>query len=127
MNESKSSSQVKRPASPSSSSTDSKAIKVESENESEGESEESENEEEYPHHSAREGSRYQADIKPFDPALSIATQKKQTPQDRLWDPDRIREEDLDAFVSIFPADIIENVYEVIVQCDYDLDRAYEEV
>ena len=80
----------------------------------------------YPHHSAREGSRYQANVRPFDPKLSRTTQRKQTPQDRLWDPDRIREEDLDSFISIFPADVLEHVFEVIVNCDYDLDKAYEE-
>ena len=59
-------------------------MKVESEkseSEQELESEDTdETEDEYPHHSAREGTRYQADVKPFDPALSIATQKKRTPQ-----------------------------------------------
>ncbi|KNB42195.1 acyl n-acyltransferase [Blastocystis sp. subtype 4] len=124
-------SQAKRPGSPPSTCLESKAVKVESEkseSEQELESEDTdETEDEYPHHSAREGTRYQADVKPFDPALSIATQKKRTPQDRLWDPDRIREEDLDSFISIFPADVVENVFEVIVNCDYNLDKAYEEL
>ena len=124
-------SQAKRPGSPPSTCLESKAVKVESEkseSEQELESEDTdETEDEYPHHSSREGTRYQADVTPFDPALSIATQKKRTPQDRLWDPARIREEDLDSFISIFPADVVENVFEVIVNCDYNLDKAYEEV
>lgn len=66
-------------------------------------------------------------MKPFDAQLSERERRPHAQQERLWDPDRLSAEDLESFTSIFPADLMEKVYEVIVECDYDLDRAYKEV
>ena len=62
-----------------------------------------------------------------DAQLSERERRPHAQQERLWDPDRLSAEDLESFTSIFPADLMEKVYEVIVECDYDLDRAYKEV
>ncbi|KAK8795038.1 hypothetical protein WA588_003889 [Blastocystis sp. NMH] len=87
----------------------------------------SDNEDEYPHHAARVGNTFQAVVKPFDAQLSERERRPHAQQERLWDPDRLSAEDLESFTSIFPADLMEKVYEVIVECDYDLDRAYKEL
>ena len=45
----------------------------------------------------------------------------------MWDPTRLSSEQLNRFVSYFPADVLEDVYVVIQQKNYDLKLAYEEV
>ena len=75
----------------------------------------------------REGEEYQAEVKPFDPEIASAQSKKEYKQEVLWDPNRLSHSELEAFTSIFPADLWENVFEVIVKYDYNLDAAYTDV
>ena len=84
-------------------------------------------EDEYPHHPAREGKRYQAVVTPFDPAMAEIVRNSHFTQEKIWDPTILPEEDLDAFIALFPVDSLERVYEVIAQEHYDLDKAYKEV
>ena len=89
--------------------------------------ESSSDEGEYPHHPARVGKEYQAVVRPYTSTEKRRYLKTEYHQEVLWNPDRLSHTELDAFVSIFPSDLWEKVFEVIVKCDYDLDKAYTEV
>ena len=84
-------------------------------------------EESYPHHLARVGDRHQAVVSSFDSSVAQQTQQVRTTYEKIWDPTRLSESDLDAFVGLFPADALETVYDVIAEKNYDLDKAYKEV
>ena len=90
-------------------------------------SNEEEEEDYYPHHSARRGSRYQTPVGEFDPRVRDTYKPTRTPPELVWDPTRLSSEQLNRFVSYFPADVLEDVYVVIQQKNYDLKLAYEEV
>lgn len=86
-----------------------------------------EEEDYYPHHSARRGSRYQTPVGEFDPHVRDTYKPTRTPPELVWDPTRLSSEQLNKFVAFFPADVLEDVYVVIQQKNYDLKLAYEEV
>lgn len=90
-------------------------------------SNEEEEEDYYPHHSARRGSRYQTPVGEFDPHVRDTYKPTRTPPELVWDPTRLSSEQLNKFVAFFPADVLEDVYVVIQQKNYDLKLAYEEV
>lgn len=87
----------------------------------------SEEEDDYPHHSARKGSRYQTPVGDFDPRVRATYKPSRQPPELVWDPTRLSTEQLNDFVALFPADVLEDVYVVIQQKNYDLKQAYEEV
>ena len=89
--------------------------------------ESSSDEGEYPHHPARVGKEYQAVVRPYTLAEKRRYLKTEYNQEVLWNPDKLSHTELDAFISIFPSELWEKVFEVIVKCDYDLDKAYTEV
>ena len=77
--------------------------------------------------SDRRGSRYQTPVGEFDPRVCDTYKPTRTPPELVWDPTRLSSEQLNRFVSYFPADVLEDVYVVIQQKNYDLKLAYEEV
>ena len=81
----------------------------------------------YPHRLARVGDRHQAVVSCFDSSVAQQTRQIQTTYEKIWDPTRLSEQDLEAFVSLFPADALETVYDVIAEMNYDLDKAFKEV
>ena len=87
----------------------------------------SEEEDDYPHHSARKGSRYQTPVGDFDPRMRATYKPSRQPPELVWDPTRLSTEQLNDFIALFPADVLEDVYVVIQQKNYDLKQAYEEV
>ena len=89
--------------------------------------ESSSDEGEYPHHSARVGKEYQAVVLRFNKAEKERYLKTEYHQEMLWNPDKLSHTELDAFISIFPSELWEKVFEVISKYDYDLDKAYTEV
>lgn len=86
-----------------------------------------EEEDYYPHHSARRGSRYQTPVGEFDPHVRDTYKPSRPLPELVWDPKRLSNEQLTEFVGYFPADVLEDVYVVIQQKNYDLKLAYEEV
>ena len=81
----------------------------------------------YPHHQARVGDRHQAVVSSFDSSVAQQTRQIHTSYERIWDPTKLSDADLDAFVGLFPTDALEAVYDVIAEKNYDLDLAYQEV
>ena len=59
--------------------------------------------------------------------MAQQTRQIHTSYERIWDPTKLSDADLDAFVGLFPTDALEAVYDVIAEKNYDLDLAYQEV
>lgn len=89
--------------------------------------EEEDKEDDYPHHPARQGSRYQAIVNDFDLEKAKNYDGGKIVYEQLWNPERLSEEELDQFTSQFPQDIMEEVYDAIMRNNYDLKKSYEDV
>ena len=83
--------------------------------------------EEYPHIKTRLGPSFQTIVPEFDNAQAKSYMENKKISELIWNPDKVNPEDLEAFVSLFPPDQLEYVYEVINACDYDLDKAFKQV
>ena len=65
----------------------------------------------YPHHQARVGDRHQAVVSSFDSSVAQQTRQIHTSYEKIWDPTKLSDTDLDAFVGLFPTDALEAVYD----------------